>query len=280
MPPGLASTVLFLSCAWAKYCASIAMPWRARSWLPSTRVPPTMLCSIWHIEWSSQRMPTPSAALTSLPLAMSIDISPSEIPRSVVSRMWFDITSTADEWVTIPSRTPAIVQCDTMLIARPIEYEMSTPCTHGPDGSAIVQLSIMIPASRTWIASTVTCSTRTWSSMTCDACSTSMPFSPPTTVTWRIVTLFERTTMPPSTVPPVSVSGWRITSGPCTVPCRCTVGGRVAYAAPSPPTTTAATATAVNPPPRPSSPPASPYSSRARGKSACAQSCAASQPMP
>ena len=37
------------------------------------------------------------------------------------------------------------------------------------------------------------------------------------------------------TVPPTSVCAWRITSGPCTVPCRCTVGGLTAYAAPSPP---------------------------------------------
>ena len=62
-----------------------------------------------------------------------------------------------------------------------------------------------------------------------------MPFSPPITVTFRSVTLFARMTIPPLTVPPTSVCAWRITSGPWTVPCRWTVGGVTAYAAPSPP---------------------------------------------
>ncbi len=150
-------------------------------------------------------MPTPFAPTTSLWVAVSIDISPSTIPRSVAPRTWLPRTSTAAECVTIPSRTPAIVQPVTMLIGRPIEYETSTPCTHGPPGSAIEQPSIITPASRTWIASIDARTTRTSSSITCDAWATSMPFSPPITMTSRSVTWLARIRIPPLTTPPTSV---------------------------------------------------------------------------
>ena len=78
---------------------------------------------------------------------MSIDISPSRMPRSVVSSTWLPITSTIDECVAIPSRVPAIVQPDTMLIGRPIEYEIRMPLTSGPAGDEIEQSLIITPAS-------------------------------------------------------------------------------------------------------------------------------------
>ena len=66
---------------------------------------------------------------------MSIDISESEIPCSVVPTTWLSITSTIDECVVIPSRTPTILHFSIMLIGRPIEYEISTPFASGDAGA-------------------------------------------------------------------------------------------------------------------------------------------------
>ena len=62
---------------------------------------------------------------------------------------------------------------------------MRTPLASGPAGDEIEQLSIITPASSARMPFSVDRSTRTWSSMTWSACSMSMPFSPPTTVTCR-----------------------------------------------------------------------------------------------
>ena len=55
---------------------------------------------------------------------------------------------------------------------------------------------------RTWIPSIVAPRTRTFSSLTRRALSTSIPFSPPTTVRFLITTPEARTTMPPRTTVP------------------------------------------------------------------------------
>ena len=226
MPPGLATTVLSSTVAFAKKCAWIATPLRWGSEASDASCPAIVLCSISHSEWSRQMIPTPCAPSTSLSRIAPIDISPIVIPRSDVSPTRLCSTSTIDMCVTIPSRTPTIVQRSTMLISLSIENEMSMPCTHGPAGLETVQPSIITLARRTWMPSSSEPTTCTFSSITWCASSMSMPFSPPCTVTSRSVTWSARITMPPLTMPPTSVCACRITSGPCTVPCRCTVGGR------------------------------------------------------
>ena len=150
------------------------------------------------------------------------------IPRKLVAPMWLCVTSTIVMCVTMPSRTPTIVQPSTIDISLSIENEMSMPCTQGPPGDVILQFSIITELRRTWMPSRLTPTTRTLSSITWCESSTSMPFSPPITVTLRRVTLFARMRMPPLTVPPTSVCACLITSGPWTVPCRWTVGGLTA----------------------------------------------------
>ena len=110
-------------------------------------------------------IPTPCAPSTSLSRIEPIDISPIVIPRSEVSPMRLCSTSTIDMCVTIPSRTPTIVQRSTMLISLSIENEMSMPCTHGPAGLETVQPSIITLARRTWMPSSSEPTTCTFSSI-------------------------------------------------------------------------------------------------------------------
>ena len=80
--------------------------------------------------------------------------------------MWLCITSTIVMCVTMPSRTPTIVQPSTIDISLSIENEMSMPCTHGPFGDVILQFSIITELRRTWMPSRLTPTTRTLSSIT------------------------------------------------------------------------------------------------------------------
>ena len=82
---------------------------------------------------------------------------------------------------------------------------------------SIEQLRMRIDALRTWMPSSFAPDTETPSSFVPLKPSTVIPFSPPTTETFLIVTSRARTTMPPRTTAPgspTSTSRRVITSGP------------------------------------------------------------------
>ena len=78
------------------------------------------------------------------------------MPRSVVLLTWLCLMSAITQCVTIPSRTPEIVQPSIIDIALSIANEMTMPCTHGPRGADTWQSSIITAARRTWMPSSVT----------------------------------------------------------------------------------------------------------------------------
>src|SRR6266545_2049117 len=159
---------------------------------------------------------------------------------------------------------------------------MSIPCAQGFSPESMLQLRISTLLRRTWMPSSCAAETNTRSSRTFRASSTSIPFTPPTTATLRIVTSLARTTMPPRTTAPgspTSVSRSSITSGPRWTPAaRWTTGGLIAYAVPAAPERTATTAAASTTPARPSSPPSCAYVRRASGRTACPSTCADAEP--
>ena len=178
-----------------------------------------------------------------------------------------------------PRASPTIVQPETMLIGRPIEYEMRTPLTSGPPGDEIEQSSIITPASSARIAvERRPASTRTWSSMTCCACSMSTPYSPPTTVTLPqrdVVRADRRCRRDDAADERLARGGSRAAPAPCRADARSAAAPRTRRRGRRRASTP--TARAVSAPARPSSPPASAYSSRSRGKTACPKTCAPSQ---
>ncbi len=137
---------------------------------------------------------------------------------------------------------------------------MSIPCANGPAETTAQSLIITCPK-RTWMPSSCAPTTRTLSIFTRRALSTSIPFTPPSTVRFRISTPEARTTIPPRTTAPGlpwSTCWCVITIGPWWTPApSVTTGGRVAKPTAPAARNSAPTKEAADAPVRPSSPPSS-----------------------
>ena len=124
-------------------------------WSPSTVAPATVLCSISQTEWSMQMIPIPFAPSTTFLLAMSIDISPRRIPRSVVPTTWLCITSTIGR-----VRGDALARPDDRAAGdhahRPPHRVVDEDAAdQGPAGEVTEQSLIITPASSARIPSSV-----------------------------------------------------------------------------------------------------------------------------
>src|SRR5919108_275605 len=157
-----------------------------------------------HIEWSPQRMPMPRACQTVLCATSPIDISTMEIPVIAVAVTSLCVSIPIEPCMTIPSRPPTTVQWSTTFIPWISPYETSIPCPSATPRMSTLQCFTTTDECRMWMPSSFARTTVTWSSVTLRTPSTEIPYSPPTTLTWLIVTSRWRTTIPPRTTAPGS----------------------------------------------------------------------------